>query len=99
MQITPSNWKVLVYIAIVISVKYIDDNIIWNSEIINDLALFDLKYTNRYEHFFLGLLDFDVYVQNRLFEEYFRCLVFYKEFINHQSDEDRPDKKESKCFT
>ena len=62
LQITPSNWKVLIYISIIVSVKYLVDRNIWNIDMVNILALFDLKNTNKFEHLFLGLLDFNTYV-------------------------------------
>lgn len=81
-QLTPSNWRVVLYTSIITAVKYIEDRNIWNIDIVNTLSLFDLIHTNKYEHLFLNVLDFNMHVKNKLFEEYFKWLVLYKEFIS-----------------
>ena len=84
----------LLYTSLIISVKYIVDRNIWNVDLVNVLALFDLKNTNKYEHLFLNVLDFNVFVQTRLYEEYFKWLVLYKEFINQESDENSDENQQ-----
>ena len=88
-QLTPSNWKSIVYTAIILAVKLIEDRNIWNIDIVTNLNIFDLRHTNKYEHLFLNILDFKMFVNPRLFEEYFKWLQLYKEFNNqHNSDDD-----------
>ena len=84
---TPANWKGVVYIAMILAVKQIEDRNIWNIDIVHNLNIFDLKHTNKLEHLFLNLLDFKMYVKPKLFEEYFKWLLLYKEFKSQEDDD------------
>lgn len=59
-QVHPVNWKPLVYISLLESIKFLEDNLFWNAEVVAKLKLFDLAATNRYEHLFLSLIEFEL---------------------------------------
>ena len=79
-QVTPYNWKPILYIAMLTSLKYVDDRYFWNIDLVEKLRLFDIKATNKFEHLFLNLLDFELYVSQSEFEEYFKWLILYSKF-------------------
>ena len=62
------------------SLKYLDDRYFWNIDLVEKLRVFDLKSTNKYEHLFLNLLDFELYVSDPDFDEYFKWLIIYSKF-------------------
>ena len=69
--------------------KYIDDRYFWNIDIVEKLRIFDLKATNKFEHLFLNLLDFSMYVSPSEFDEYFKWFVLYSKF-RQQEDVSNP---------
>ena len=72
----------------ILACKLIEDRNLWNIDIVYNLNIFDLKYTNKFEHLFLNLLDFKMYVKPCLFEEYFKWLQLYKEFTDQELNEE-----------
>ena len=83
-----TNWKPILYIALITATKYLEDRYFWNIDIVNHLKLFDIKVTNRYEHIFLNLLDFNIGLCTKEFESYYKWLVIYQKFIEKDEDKD-----------
>ena len=81
LHVQPKNWRSLVYTSIMLAIKYWDDNVYWNCQIVDKLQIFDLKTTSRFENLFLELIDFQLKVENEVFDEYYKWLVIYKQFI------------------
>ena len=65
-QMTPANWKPIVYIAIILAVKYLQDTIYWNKDIVEHTMLFELHETNKFEHLFLDVIDFNINVEQQI---------------------------------
>ena len=83
-QLNVFNWKPILYTAIIVAIKFLDDRYFWNIDIVNKLKLYDLQTTNHYEHMFLNLLDFQVGVSLHEFDNYIKCLVLYGKFRENQ---------------
>jgi hypothetical protein len=96
---TPYNWKPILYISMIQALKFADDRYFWNVDIVEKLGLFDLKSTNLFEHMFLNLLDFELYVGEQEFDEYFKWFILYSKFREreetHKNSEvsSNPDQK------
>jgi len=45
-QLNVFNWRPILYIAIIISIKFLDDRYFWNVDVVNKLKLYDLEFTN-----------------------------------------------------
>ena len=86
-QVQPVNWKPLVYTAILLSVKFLEDNLFWNADVVAKLKLFDLQATNRYEHLFLSVIDFELAPAPQQFDDYFKWLLIYKQFVDKQKNQ------------
>ena len=66
----------------ILAVKYWDDRVMVNSQIVDKLKVFDIKATNKFENLFLQLIGFKLKVDNELFDHYYKWLVVYNQFVN-----------------
>ena len=80
LQITPANWRPIVYICLILMVKFIEDNPKNNNFYSGRISLFDLKFTNELEHLVLNMSDFQINIESKTVEEYFKLLLLYKQF-------------------
>ena len=71
-----------------LSIKYYEDRVIWNIDFVEKTQLFDLQLVNKLEHLYIKMCDFDLKVENRKVEEYFKWLQLYKQFISDQDSQD-----------
>ena len=72
LQITPTNWKPIVYTALFQGIKFLDDRLYWNLDIVERTNLFDLERTNKWEHLILNMLDFNMSIHHTKIEQYFK---------------------------
>jgi hypothetical protein len=63
LQLTPANWKPIVYTALILAIKYLEDRRYWNKDIVDNTMLFDIKDTNNFEHLFLNIIDFNLHIE------------------------------------
>ena len=87
LQITPANWRPIVYITLILVVKFIEDKPKSNRHYAERISLFDLKFTNELEHLVLNISDFQINAGSVIVEEYFKWLLLYKQFISNQDSE------------
>lgn len=78
---TPANWKPIVYTAVILAIKNLEDRVYWNKDIVDYTMLYDIKETNNFEHLFLNLIDFNLHIENPISESYFKWLTLYKKLI------------------
>jgi len=85
-QILPTSWKPLIYTSILLAIKYWDDIYFWNVDVVNRLKMFDVKTTNDFENMFLRILDFNMWVDPSIFEQYFIGFAKYKVYYEEVED-------------
>ena len=78
------NWRPLVYTSILLATKFYEDRFFKNIDVVNKLKIFDLASTNRYEHTFLDLMNFELSIRHEKLVEYFNWLVLYHNFIEEE---------------
>ena len=66
LQLTPANWKPIVYMSIILAIKYVQDTVYWNKDIVDHTMLFELDETNKFEHLFLNVIDFNIHVEQQI---------------------------------
>ena len=69
-EIRFSNWKPLVFTAILLASKFWEDINFWNIDYVETLEIFPLKSINRMESEFLSLCDYNIYVGAKLYASY-----------------------------
>lgn len=71
-QVTCANWRAILYALTMVAVKFCDDegdfdNIDW----VDQMKVFDLQTTNKFENLILNLIQFNLTVDQETFETYF----------------------------
>ena len=80
-QITPTNWKPIIYSALIQGIKFLEDRVFWNIDFVERTNLFGLYHTNKWEHLYLNILDFKMSIHQSEIEQYFKQLIHYRNII------------------
>eukprot|EP00347_Sterkiella_histriomuscorum_P019477 403341485 len=74
-QVLSFNWKPIVYTAILVAAKFWEDINLWNKDFSDSIDLYPLKSTNQLEGTFMTLCNYELYVSEELYDNYYEKII------------------------